>query len=142
MKKKILIIAFVLVLVMLLVASIFIYKSKKEKEEQARYVEIKESVKKAVEWNLSAQYPFCKISKDFKETSFPGAFYNSKFLINNGYIKKEELLDVDGESYCDVYVDINTYYEDPLDQQKNCELYYKIYLKCNNYKDKGYINWG
>ena len=68
MKKKILIIAFVLVLVMLLVASIFIYKSKKEKEEQARYVEIKESVKKAVEWNLSAQYPFCKISKDFKET--------------------------------------------------------------------------
>lgn len=121
---------------------IFLYSSEQEEKELARYEEIKESLKEAVEWNLSAQYPYCKISKDFKETSFPGSFYNSNFLINNGYIKKKELLDIDGKSYCDVYVDINTYYEDPQDQQKNCELYYKIYLKCKNYEDEGYINWG
>ncbi len=119
---------------------IFLYSSVQEEKELARYEEIKESVKEAVEWNLSAQYPSCKISKDFRETTFPGTFYNSDFLINNGYIKKKELLDVDGKSYCDVYVDINTYYEDPQDQQKNCELYYKIYLKCKNYEDEGYIN--
>lgn len=121
---------------------IFLYSSEQEEKELARYEEIKESVKEAVEWNLRAQYPSCKISKDFRETTFPGTFYNSDFLINNGYIKKKELLDIDGKSYCDVYVDINTYYEDPQDQQKNCELYYKIYLKCKNYEDEGYINWG
>lgn len=142
MKKKLLIIVSIFVFMIILFLGIFFYNSWQEKKEQARYAEIKESVKKAVEWNISAQYPYCNISKDFRETSFPGSFYNSSFLIDNGYIKKEELLDIDGKSYCDVYVDINTYYEDPLDQQKNCELYYKIYLKCNNYKDKGYINWG
>lgn len=142
MKKKLLIIVSIFVFMIILFLGIFFYNSWQEKKEQARYAEIKESVKKAVEWNISAQYPYCNISKDFRETSFPGSFYNSSFLIDNGYIKKEELLDIDGESYCDVYVDINTYYEDPLNHQKNCEIYYKIYLKCNNYKDKGYINWG
>lgn len=142
MKKKLLIIVSIFVFMIILFLGIFFYNSWQEKKEQARYAEIKESVKKAVEWNISAQYPYCNISKDFRETSFPGSFYNSSFLIDNGYIKKEELLDIDGKSYCDVYVDINTYYEDPLNHQKNCEIYYKIYLKCNNYKDKGYINWG
>lgn len=142
MKKMLLIIVSIFVFMIILFLGIFFYNSWQEKKEQARYAEIKESVKKAVEWNISAQYPYCNISKDFRETSFPGSFYNSSFLIDNGYIKKEELLDIDGESYCDVYVDINTYYEDPLNHQKNCEIYYKIYLKCNNYKDKGYINWG
>lgn len=129
-------------LIVMLFYGIFLYSSEQEEKELARYEEIKESVKEAVEWNLRAQYPSCKISKDFRETTFPGTFYNSDFLINNGYIKKKELLDIDGKSYCDVYVDINTYYEDPQDQQKNCELYYKIYLKCKNYEDEGYINWG
>lgn len=142
MKKMLLIIVSIFVFMIILFLGIFFYNSWQEKKEQARYAEIKESVKKAVEWNISAQYPYCNISKDFRETSFPGSFYNSSFLIDNGYIKKEELLDIDGKSYCDVYVDINTYYEDPLNHQKNCEIYYKIYLKCNNYKDKGYINWG
>ncbi len=116
----------------------------REKREYAekRYDEIRESVKKAVEWNIGAQYPKCSIAKEFRETDSPGSFYNSSFLINNGYIKKSELLDVDEKSYCDVYVDINTFYEDPLDHQKNCEVYYKIYLKCKDYEDEGYINWG
>ena len=66
---------------------------------------------------------------------------NSSFLINNGYIKKEELLDIDNKSYCDVYVDISTEYKDKLDHQRDCKIYYKIYLKCNEYADKGYIDW-
>lgn len=143
MKKKIII---ALLIIMVMFISTFIvfslYKNSEKNKAQERYNEIKESAKKAVEWNISAQYPNCSISKEFKETSDPGNFYNSSFLINNGYIKKSELLDVDNESYCDVYVDINTYFENPLDHQHNCEIYYKIYLKCKNYKDKGYINWG
>ena len=145
MKKKIMTsILIVLVLIIGLSICLILYKEEQEKQKkkaQERYDEIIERVNKAVEWNISAQYPKCSISKGFKETP-TGTIYNSKFLINNGYIKKEELLDVDNKSYCDVFVDINHHYENPLDHQNNCEVYYKIYLKCKNYEDKGYFNWG
>ena len=140
MKKKIITI-FLIVSIGLTICFI-LYKNNQENKAQERYNEIRESVKKAVEWNISAKYPKCSISKEFKKTTSAGTMYNSKFLINNGYIKKEELLDVDNKSYCDVFVDINPYYEDPLNHQQNCEIYYKIYLKCKNYEDKGYINRG
>lgn len=142
MKKKIIILLSIVLVIIICLIIMFIYKTNQEKKVQERYNEIKESVKNAVEWNISAMYPGCSISKEFKETTSPGTFYNSSFLINNGYIKKSELLDIDKVSYCDVYVDINTYFENPLDQQRNCEIYYKIYLKCKDYEDKGYINWG
>ena len=145
--KKGLIVILILLVISFIIGFIF-YKNNKDnenerlKKEQKIYDEIRESVKDAVEWNISAMYPKCSISYEFKETTSPGRHYNSWFLINNGYIKQNELLDVDGESYCDVYVDINTYYEDELDHQNNCEIYYKIYLKCKDYEDEGYINWG
>ena len=115
-------------------------KANEKKLNENRYSEIRRSVEKAVKWNISAMYPNCEISDGFKDLS--GTHYNSSFLINNGYIKKEELLDIDNKSYCDVYVDIRTEYKDKLDHQRDCKIYYKIYLKCNEYEDKGYINWG
>lgn len=145
MKKKTLIILSIILIMVICFIICFIlytnYKTNLEKKAQERYAEIKESVKRAVEWNISAMYPNCSIEKEFKETNSPGRFYNSSFLVSNGYIKKSELLDIDNKSYCDVYVDINTYYEDPFDHQHNCEIYYKIYLKCKDYKEKGYVNW-
>ena len=51
-------------------------------------------------------------------------------------------MDIDNKSYCNIYVDINTFFENPLDHQHNCEIYYKIYLKCKNYEDEGFINSG
>lgn len=109
------------------------------KDSKKRYDEIKASVKKAVEWHISASYPKCTILDSYDKSVKTRGILNSSFLIKNGYIKKEELLDIDGKSYCDVYVRINVKLEDPLDQQKNCEVSYKIYLKCNNYEDNGYI---
>ena len=148
MKKKVVIpIIIFLILIIGIFTSLTLYKMYKEEAKkhelkaQARYSEIKENVKKAVEWNIRAQYPKCEISKEFKETN-QGTYYNSSFLIKNGYIKKEEFLDIDEESYCDVYVDINNYFENPLDHQNNCEVYYNIYLKCKDYKDNGYKNIG
>ena len=132
----------IIVLAIIIYGFILIKNKLDKKKEQDRYAEIKESVIKAVEWEISAQYPGCTISKEFKETERYRLSHNSPFLINNGYIKKSELLDVDGKSYCDVYVKINPYYENDLDHQHNCEVYYKIYLKCKNYEDKGYFNWG
>ena len=143
MKKKIIILLLIVFLIgITIIMGIFIYKNIKENREQARYDEIRASVKEAVEWEISAVYPYCSIASGFKETSGPSSGHNSSHLINQGYIKKKELLDVDNTSYCDVYVKINPDYEDPYDHQKNCKIYYKIYLKCKNHKDKGYINWG
>lgn len=77
------------------------------------------NVKESVEWAISAQFPACTISKNFIDNTTHGTHYDSKFLINNGYIKKEGLLDVDNESYCDVSVDVKIRYENPLDHQNN-----------------------
>lgn len=139
-RNKIMIVILISV-VLLFTIFIMLYNKYEKNKEQQRYNEIRENVKAAVEWNINAMYPYCKISDGFKK-DLSGAYYNSSFLINNGYIKKEELLDVDKKSYCDVYVDIKSEYEDELEHQRDCKIYYKIYLKCNNFEDKGYINWG
>lgn len=104
-----------------------------------RYAEIRGSVKKASEHYLRALYPNCTISNEDGETNFPGTNFNSSWLISNGLIKSNELLDIDKKSYCDAHVKANAYFENPLDQQKNCSVYYQIYLKCMDYEDKGYV---
>lgn len=146
MKKKIIIIlSIALVVIISFIVGFVVYKNYKKNQDnkiQERYAEIRESVDKAVKWNTRAMYPGCSISAELKENMSSDSFYNSSFLINNGYIKKSELLDIDNESYCDIYVKIYTYFENPLDQQHNCEIYYKVYLKCKDLKDKGYIYWG
>lgn len=146
MKKKIIIII-AIGLVIILAIALGILKHNKElkgkgNNNDKRYLEIKESTKKAVEWNIKAMYPNCPITDTFDENSNKsGTHYNSSFLISNGYMKKEELLDVDENNYCDVYVVIQTSYEDSQDHQNNCSTAYKIYLKCKDYEDKGYMNW-
>lgn len=146
MKKKIIVILSIVLFVIIgLIVGFVVYKNYKTNQEnkiQERYNEIRESVDKATKWNIGAMYPGCSISSERKENMSSDSFYNASFLINNGYLKKSELLDIDNESYCDTYVKIYTYYENPLDQQHNCEVYYKVYLQCKDMKDKGYINWG
>ena len=145
MKRKIAIILSIVLMItgICLSVSFILHKNHKNEQESKRYSEIKESVIKGVERNLKAQHPNCTIKKEFDENiKTSGSHYNSSFLINNGYIKKSELLDIDEKSYCDVYVIIKAKYEDQLNHQSNCNTYYKIYLKCKNYEDKGYINWG
>lgn len=143
MKKKIIMILTIIFIISLcLILGIFLYKNIQESNKQVRYDEIRENVKKAVEWEISAVYPYCSIESGFKNTSRSGSYYNSSHLINQGYIKKNELLDVDNTSYCDVYIKINRDYDDVYDPRKNCKIYYKTYLKCKDYEDKGYVNWG
>ena len=139
MRKKIKFIIIPLIILLVTFLSFILLnrynKSNEKKLNENRYDEIRKSVEKAVKWNIGAMYPNCEISDGFKDLS--GTHYNSSFLIN-----KEELLDINNKSYCDVYVDIRTEYKDKLDHQRDCKIYYKIYLKCNEYVDKGYINWG
>mgnify|MGYP003571441344 CR=1 FL=1 len=147
-KKTIMFLTIVLVIILAIIIGILKHnanlKNKTKKDNNKRYLEIKKSAKKAVEWNINAMYPNCPITDTFNEeknANTSGSHYNASFLINNGYIKKDELLDIDKKNYCDVYVIIQTSYENPQDHQNNCSTAYKIYLKCNEYKDKGYINW-
>lgn len=146
MKKKNIILISILFLVIIgIIVSLF-FITKKEVNEitpEERYKEIRESAKKAAEWHLKATQPYCVIgdSKEKKKYSH----MNSRFLINNGYIKKEELLDIDGESYCDIYVVEYRYIDESisLESYKNdCEVNYKVYIKCKDYEDKGYVYWG
>ena len=107
--------------------------------EIERYAEIRESVKKASEHYLRALNPNCSISNENRETYTPGIYFNASSLLSNGLITKNELLDIDKKSYCDAHVKATAYFENPLDHQRNCKVYYQIYLKCKNYEDKGYV---
>lgn len=145
MKRKIIIISCIIVALIIGIVAYFNIKEKNEKitekAKQERYSEIRKNVIKGVEWNIHAMYPNCPIVDDSKGNG-SGAHYNSSFLIENGYIKKSDLLDYDEKSYCDIYVRIYDRFEDELDHQHNCYVSYKLYLKCNGYEEKGYFDWG
>ncbi len=54
-------------------------------------------------------------------------------LIQNGFLKREDIKDIDDKSYCDVVA--KTYKKD------DCGVGYDIYLKCKDYQDEGYYSW-
>ena len=140
MKK---VITILIIIITIIIIGIFGIKVYIKKDEQKRYNEIKESVKKAVEWQIKATQPYCTLVHGIPDNmkSNSGGHMQSKHLINSGYIKKEELLDIDKKSYCDVYVVTRDDHVEELNPKKGCTVYYEYYLKCKNYKDKGYFNW-
>lgn len=141
-RKKILLIILVIAFGLLTFFIIYkFYMNNQKKRRQERYSLIKENTEKAVEWEIKAVYPKCSLSKIFKETNKPTSFSNSSYLISQGYLKKSDLLDIDNKSYCDVYVVTAPHFENPQENQNNCEISYKIYLKCKDYEDKGYKSW-
>ena len=62
-----------------------------------------------------------------------GTFISSDFLINNGYLKKEKMKDINNKGYC-IAVAV-TYKKD------DCGVGYDIYLKCEDYEEDGYYSW-
>ena len=81
MKKRIYIIFTILLLVIIVISSILIIKNNNDKKfkvkYEKRYDEIREGVKKAVEWNIKASYPKCPITNNNKEPKGAGMYYNS-----------------------------------------------------------------
>lgn len=142
-KYKNIIIVLLIVLFLVLGIILFVYKIKPNDKTSSRYDEIRESARKAAEWHLKATQPYCVIGDTKEKKKY--SHMNSTFLINNGYIKKEELLDVDGESYCDIYVVDYRYIDESISLEaygNDCEVNYKVYIKCKDYEDEGYIDWG
>lgn len=94
------------------------------KDNSKRYEKIKKDFEEGVVWYNSVRYPTCQEGGRGTVTS--------DFLISQGYIKKEILLDVDGKSYC------------KANAERKCingENDYTIYLKCQDYEDEGYVDW-
>ena len=126
MKKKI-VILIIFIVIVIIILNIYIFNNTKEKERQK---EIKEAFEKAVIWELDATG---NSKKHCEENITKEITITADNLISNGYLKKEDMLDIDGKSYCDGYA--KTFAAD------DCGIDYKIYIKCNDYKIKGYKDY-
>lgn len=126
MKKKI-VILIIFIVIVIIILSIYIFNNTKEKE---RYKEIKEAFEKAVIWELDATG---NSKKHCEENITKEITITVDDLVSNGYLKKEDMLDIDGKSYCDGYA--KTFAAD------DCGIDYKIYIKCNGYKTNGYKDY-
>ena len=128
MKKNLLIIIFIVIVIILLsIYMTFNFNNAKEKE---RYNEIKDAFEEAVIWNLDSTG---NSKKHCEENITKEMTITADHLINNGYLKKEDMLDTSGKSYCDGYA--KTF------AAENCGIDYKIYIKCNDYKTEGYKDY-
>jgi hypothetical protein len=95
-----------------------------------RYKEIKNDFETGLKWNISVSYPNGCANSD-STTSYKNII-TSSYLIQQGYIKKEIMLDVDGKSYCKANANTDC---------KDGKIVYDIYLNCKDYVDEGYVDW-
>ena len=129
MKRNILILI-ILIVTVIIILSIYMTFNFNISKEKERYSEIKEAFEKAVIWNLDATG---NSKKHCEENITKEMTITADLLISNGYLKKEDMLDIDGKSYCDGYA--KTFAAD------DCGIDYKIYIKCNDYKTNGYKDY-
>lgn len=126
MKKTILTITITIVI---LLSNTYLYKYFKTKENQ-KYQTILKEFENALIWELDVTdiaQKKCEPNVNKKGIT------TSKYLISQGYLKKEKMLDIDNKSYCKAYAKIF--------DTKDCGVDYKLYLKCKNYKTNGDIDW-
>lgn len=146
MKKKIIIISFI-VLIVLLMLIVISYNYLKYKNNQKiiqnniRYEEILDSLDKAVKWQTDAtfvirnEYNCTQNCKSWGTHNCWYGFITSEHLIDQGYLKQKEMLDVDNKSYCKstIYTYLSEY------DGETCDVEYEIHLKCQDYETPGYL---
>lgn len=113
----------ILVVVVIILIGLVIFTSCSNCNQE-RYEKIKKDFEKGLKLHLNASYPSC--------TEGTESIVTSEFLINQGYIKKDILLDVEKKSYC------------KANAKTKCvdnEMTYTIYLKCESYESDGYVDW-
>lgn len=109
------------------------FEKKEETKKLLRYNEIRENIKKAMDWQIRATFVIKSEENCNNLSSIDGAHISSSGLIGEGYLKKDEMLDVDKVSYCKATIITH--------EEENCNIGYKIYISCKDYQDEGYINW-
>lgn len=126
-KKIIVIICLILIFIVALGIINYLNKEKQEeinKKEQKRYAEILKKFESALNTYLDATFV---IKNEYNCNIYNKTSYTSDYLINTGNLKKEDMLEVDGKSYCKVLAVINI--------DENCNISYDTYLNCKNRKD-------
>ncbi|MBP3765677.1 MAG: hypothetical protein J6G98_00655 [Bacilli bacterium] len=145
MKKKRFIFVFIFFLIIICAfICANVYKYNKNKQEEKRYIEIRQNVKDAIEILIKAQMPYCPIESNVDEELYEkgfGKIYTAASLNSMGLLSKNDVLEPDGKSYCDVYGRAQVYFKDKNDQMHNCKVTYKMYLKCSKFEDKGFVKW-
>ena len=104
MKKKI-IISLIIVIVILRIGTIIglNYKNKFDERNKLHYEQMKENIQPEVDRYVRVKHYYCNPERGENSNT---AIYNGERLVNHGGMDKELLLDVDGESYCDVKVEV------------------------------------
>lgn len=91
-----------------------------------RYEEIKKDIDNETAKYFKISHPYCTPgSGDFTITD--------ETLLYQWGMDGEKLLDVDGESYCNVRIEATCIAKNKLN--------WDIYLKCKDYEDENYSNW-
>ena len=134
MKKEIKITLFVILMLVTIggiVIGIMFWMDKKKQEqeemkkkEQKRYVQILNKFESALNTYLDAKFV---IKNEYNCSIYNKTSYTSDHLINTGNLKKEDMLEADGKSYCKALAVIKI--------DENCNISYDTYLNCKNRKD-------
>jgi hypothetical protein len=110
-------------------------------QNNIRYEEILDSLDKAVKWQTDAtfvirnEYNCTQNCKSWGTHNCWYGFITSEHLIDQGYLKQKEMLDVDNKSYCKstIYTYLSEY------DGETCDVEYEIHLKCQDYETPGYL---
>ena len=104
MKKKI-IISLIIVIVILVIGTIIglNYKNKFDERNKLHYEQMKENIQSEVDRYVRVRHNYCD---PIRGENSGTAIYNREILVNYAGMNEELLLDVDGESFCDVKVEV------------------------------------
>lgn len=124
-KKKKIIISLIIVIVVLVFGIIIglSYKYKIDERNQLHYEKLKENIQPEIDRYVRVLHRYCNPERGENSNT---ANYNGERLVNHGGMDKELLLDVDGESYCDVKVKVKC-----VDVN---EFQWDTYLKCKYFE--------
>ena len=106
----------------------FMNKIKRENKikNQRRYDEIKKDIDKEMQDYIYVIAPYC-------QKGGPTFLITQQELVYNRGMSKEQFLDVDGKSYCEVYVDTECVEDNVWD--------WDVYISCKDYQDEKYQDW-
>lgn len=126
MRKIIILIVAIILIIIGSLLFVNIYNHKKQEQKQARYKEIKKDIDDELKRYMYVVLPKCQPEEGT-------TIITHRDLVYNAGMDKEKFLDVDGKSYCKVYV-----------KPKCVEIGkwdWNIMISCKDYTDKGYIDW-
>lgn len=120
MKTKLILIGIIVVLIV----GVFGFKLYKNNYETKRYGQIKSDVYEETSKYLKIVSPNCHEGVSTR--------IDQDDLIVNGGMEKSKLLDIDKKNYCKTTVNADCI---------NKQWKIKVYISCDNYEDKGYVEW-